>query len=198
MPRIMSLISLSFICLSGGCGAVGQMIGSEPDATAVPEPVQSPAIAPLRGGDGTQMGQVTLRSGPQGLLLTIEGQGWSPGWHGAHLHAVGTCDGPGFQSAGGHVNHPEHNRPHGLLNWNGGPDYGDLQNVFAHADGTAHAEVYLSHAGRPPSGSDLGDADGLSLVIHVGPDDHVSQPIGGAGARMACAVLAAPISNRAD
>ncbi len=198
MPRIMSLISLSFICLTGGCGSVGQMIGSERGATTPSEPVHSPIIAPLRGGDGAPMGQVTLRSGPQGLLLTIEGQGWSPGWHGAHLHAIGTCDGPGFQSAGGHVNHPEQSRPHGLLNWNGGPDYGDLQNVFAHADGTANAEVYLSQAGHSPSGSDLGDADGLSLVIHVGPDDHVSQPIGGAGARMACAVLVPPNSNPAD
>ena len=39
----------------------------------------------------------------------------------------------------------------------------------------------------------MGDHDmrgpGLSLIVHANPDDHVSQPIGGAGDRIACAVL---------
>jgi Cu-Zn family superoxide dismutase len=33
------------------------------------------------------------------------------------------------------------------------------------------------------------DADGSALMIHAGPDDQVTQPIGGAGARVACAAL---------
>jgi Cu-Zn family superoxide dismutase len=33
------------------------------------------------------------------------------------------------------------------------------------------------------------DADGSAVVVHASPDDHLSQPIGGAGARVACAVL---------
>ncbi len=35
----------------------------------------------------------------------------------------------------------------------------------------------------------LRDADGTALVIHANPDDHMAQPIGGAGARVACAVI---------
>ena len=35
----------------------------------------------------------------------------------------------------------------------------------------------------------LRDADGSALVIHASPDDHMSQPIGGAGGRIACAVI---------
>ena len=35
----------------------------------------------------------------------------------------------------------------------------------------------------------LKDADGSALVIHANPDDHMSQPIGGAGARIACGVI---------
>ena len=37
--------------------------------------------------------------------------------------------------------------------------------------------------------ANLIDEDGSALVIHEGPDDHMSQPIGGAGGRVACAVI---------
>lgn len=122
-----------------------------------------------------------MRRGPEGLLFTIEGEGWPQGWHGVHLHAVGSCEAPAFTSAGGHVNHAVNARPHGLLNHDGGPDNGDLQNVYAHSDGTARAEVYLH--GQAASNQ------GLAFVVHASPDDHISQPIGGAGGRIACAVL---------
>ena len=32
-------------------------------------------------------------------------------------------------------------------------------------------------------------ADGSAIVVHASPDDHKSQPIGGAGARAACGVI---------
>ena len=35
----------------------------------------------------------------------------------------------------------------------------------------------------------LFDEDGSALVIHENPDDHISQPIGGAGARIACGMI---------
>jgi Cu-Zn family superoxide dismutase len=35
----------------------------------------------------------------------------------------------------------------------------------------------------------LYDADGSALVIHAGADDHVSQPSGAAGDRIACAEI---------
>ncbi|WP_296815624.1 superoxide dismutase family protein [Brevundimonas sp.] len=166
--------------------------GSTACATVVQQPAptgpESPITVEIRLSDGSPAGRVTMLHGPQGVLLRIEGENWPQGWHGAHLHAVGTCEGPGFQSAGGHVNHPQTQRPHGLLNFDGGPDHGDLQNVYAHADGVARAEVYLA---SPALAGDHGatNADGLALVIHASADDHVTQPIGGAGARIACAVL---------
>lgn len=161
---------------------------SMPTPAPAPQPV---ATAALKTADGGDAGSVTAYRGPLGLLLRVEGKGWPAGWHGVHLHAVGTCEGPAFTSAGAHVNHPRAARPHGLLNGNGGPDLGDLQNIHAAADGSAHAEVYLAGAGLDMHGRDLLDADGLSFLVHANADDHVSQPIGGAGARIACGVFEA-------
>ena len=146
------------------------------------------ARATLNTNTGAAAGEVTAYRGPMGLLFRVEGQGWPVGWHGVHLHAVGKCEGPGFTSAGAHVNHPQA-RQHGLLNSNGGPDLGDLQNIWAGPDGTARAEVYLAGSGLDMRGMDLLDADGLAFLVHANADDHVSQPIGGAGDRIACGVF---------
>ena len=40
-------------------------------------------------------------------------------------------------------------------------------------------------------GAALLDTDGSALVIHANPDDQSSQPIGGAGARVACGTIVA-------
>ena len=173
--------------LLGACGAaLAQTPAPAPAAapTPAPAPAPTPVVrAALKTADGSDAGTVTGFEGPMGMIFRVEGKGWPAGWHATHLHAVGKCEGPGFTSAGGHVNHAEA-RPHGLLNANGGPDLGDLQNVWAHADGSAHAEVYLAGADHS-----LMDGDGLSFLVHANRDDHVSQPIGGAGARIACGVF---------
>lgn len=162
-----------------------------PAPAAAPEPV---GVAALKAADGSDAGTVTAYEGPKGLILRVEGKNWPAGWHAVHLHAVGTCEAPGFTSAGGHVNHAEGPRPHGLLNKDG-PDLGDLQNIFANADGSANADVYLAWSGLDAKGSDFIDDNGLSFVVHANPDDYVSQPIGGAGARIACGAFGEPAAS---
>lgn len=176
------LFLLVFMPFVIGCGAMAAGGPAEAGSDHPPQASLPPVIAPLTASDGSAAGQVAMRQGPHGALLIIEGENWPQGWHGVHLHAVGNCETPAFTSAGSHINHPETARPHGLLNWDGGPDYGDLPNIYAHADGVARAEAYISDIS-------LAQSNGLALVVHANADDHQTQPIGGAGGRIACAVL---------
>lgn len=150
-------------------------------------PVGANATAVLASADGTPMGRATFRQGATGLVIRVEATGLTPGWHGMHLHAVQTCEGPKFDSAGSHVQHGGTKVPHGLLNAEG-PDAGDLPNLYVGADGRGFAEVFTTAARLGPNGpgENLVDADGSAFLIHAGPDDHEAQPIGGSGDRVAC------------
>jgi len=151
----------------------------------VPAPTASVLTADLIGGEGDVIGSTKLTSGPNGLLLeiTVQQGGLAPGWHGLHLHQVGDCSDTGsFTRSGGHVGKIDGG--HGLLNPKG-PEAGDLPNLHVHADGSAVMETFTNLA----SLQDLSDRDGTALILHESRDDHRSQPIGGAGARIACAVL---------
>lgn len=144
----------------------------------------------LKNAAGASVGSATLRPGPHGVLLRVEVKGLTPGWHGLHFHETGDCSKSDFTSAGAHV-HGQPNKVHGLLN-PGFNEAGDLPNLFVGADGVGAAEVFSSFvtlAGDASGAPALTDADGSALVIHANPDDHLSQPIGGAGARIACGVI---------
>jgi Cu-Zn family superoxide dismutase len=151
---------------------------------------QDTAKAEIVDKAGKRIGAATFTEAPKGIVIRLELQGLPPGYKGIHLHSTGTCEDHdhGFQASKGHLN-PD-NRKHGLMNPEG-PDAGDLPNVYVHADGKAAAEIFTmlasikGAAGRPA----LLDADGAALVVHANPDDHMSQPIGGAGARIACGVI---------
>ena len=144
--------------------------------------------ATLVDAAGARIGRAVLTQGPTGLLIRIEAEGLTPGWHGIHIHAVGDCGDAAFQNAGSHVNHNQ--APHGLLNPEG-PDDGDLPNIQAGENGQASAEMFTTSARIAENGPGqwLWDEDGSAIVIHASPDDHRSQPIGGAGDRVACAVV---------
>ncbi|MDZ4374594.1 MAG: superoxide dismutase family protein [Phenylobacterium sp.] len=141
----------------------------------------APATFDLKNNAGAKAGTVTLTEAPKGVLIKIKATGLTPGWHGLHLHEKADCSKSDFTSAGGHT-HGGGDRVHGLLNPNAN-ETGDLPNLWAAADGTAKAEVFTSLVTM----TGLKDADGSSVLIHAAADDHSSQPIGGAGARVACA-----------
>ena len=187
-PRHAALAALPLIALLGGCVSVSVTGYSDGSDRAG---IGDFGEATLVNASGARMGRAVLTQGPTGLMIRIEAEGLTPGWHGVHIHATGQCAAP-FTSAGAHVNHGDPKAPHGLLNA-GGPDDGDLPNIFADAAGQVRAELFTTRARIAADGPGqwLWDADGSALVIHANADDHAGQPIGGAGDRVACGVMAA-------
>jgi superoxide dismutase, Cu-Zn family len=149
------------------------------------------ATATLINNAGEEIGKVEFHSGPAGTLLRLRAQGLPAGPKAIHIHATGTCEDHdhGFMESGGHLNPDE--KQHGLLNPEG-PGAGDLPNFRVDEFGYAWAEFFTSLASLDGSvGARILDDDGAAIVIHENPDDHMSQPIGGAGDRIACGVIEA-------
>ncbi len=182
MSRTLPLFALLGTVAAGG--ALAQELAKEApkEAAKAPETYE----APIKNAKGDAIGTLAIRDGANALVLrvTIQPGGLAPGWHGLHFHAVGDCSDPKFLNSKAHVNHDQ--SKHGLLNPEG-PDEGDLPNIHVAQDGSAQAEVSSE---TPLTGEGgLKDGDGSALIIHAGEDDHASQPIGGAGDRVACAVI---------
>src|SRR5512137_2723206 len=92
-----------------------------------------PATATLRDPQGKVVGTATLEPVEGGFGMSVAVSGVAPGLHGFHVHAVGTCEGPDFKTAGGHFN--PGSKEHGLDNPKGS-HAGDLPNLEEGADGT--------------------------------------------------------------
>jgi len=159
-----------------------------PPAPPPPEPAPSTVHATLTAAAGSSVqGGFTLVNQGSGISIRGEITGLEPGKeHGFHVHEVGECALPNFESAGGHFNPTED--PHG------GPEssarhLGDLPNAKADENGRALIDVNVD-------GVTLVDRDGApteimgkAIVVHAMPDDYETQPSGGSGARIACGVI---------
>lgn len=144
------------------------------------------ASAQIKFADGSEAGTIEISEAAAGVLLKVDLKGLTPGAHALHVHEFGKCDGD-FSAAGGIYN--PLGAKHGFLN-DEGPMAGDLPNVIAAADGTARAEILspLLTLSKEADESLL-DSDGSALVIFSKPDDYLTDPDGGAEARIACGVL---------
>ena len=73
-----------------------------------------------------------------GVRVEMKSADGKPRPHALHIHAVGKCDPPGFESAGGHFNPA--GRKHGYRNPDG-PHPGDLPNLHVPLGGRLTVEV---------------------------------------------------------
>jgi len=157
-------------------------------ATAAPATPRTSAQASLVAARGSSVkGDLTLAS--QGTAVTIRGEitGLTPGKeHGFHIHENGQCTAPDFKSAGEHFNPTKD--PHGA------PDarskhLGDMPNAKADDNGRATIDVSLPGATLEDKDGGPNQILGKAIVVHAMPDDYKTQPSGGSGDRIACAVI---------
>ncbi len=191
----MRALILAPVLLLSACAAAGH--GAHRTAQAA-GPVGATATADVLNGAGAAIGTARFTEGPRGVVIRLELAPGSiaAGWHGAHLHESGDCAdfAAGFKAAGAHAGHAPTGQPttHGLLN-PAGPEAGDLANFYAPAAGPIGAEFYAPGvtlaAAAIGARAPLRGPQGSALILHANADDHASQPIGGAGGRVACAAV---------
>jgi superoxide dismutase, Cu-Zn family len=146
-------------------------------------PASGGARATLAMADGADVGSAVASAAANGLTFTVDARNMPAGTYAVHVHTTGKCEGPKFESAGGHWN--PLGKQHGRDNPQGA-HYGDLPNLTISSGGTG--SVSFTVPGAAMNG--LLDADGAAFMIHAKPDDYKTDPTGNAGDRIACGVFA--------
>lgn len=154
--------------------------------SGAPAGAQERARADLKNAEGKSVGSAEFRQIKGGVLLTLRLNGLPPGLHAVHIHATGKCEPPGFTSAGGHFNPLE--AKHGFKNPDG-PHAGDLPDVLVNKDGVARYEALTQNVTLGAGKNSILEGEGRAIVIHAGADDHMTDPAGNSGDRIACGVI---------
>ena len=144
------------------------------------------AGATIKDASGRVVGSAVLLQQGDGVRILLDLKGFTPGVKAVHIHAVGRCEAPNFESAGAHFN-PKM-AEHGAENPRG-PHAGDLPNITVEATGLGHLEVTNRRVSLKPGADTLLGGRGTSLVVHEGPDDMRTDPAGNSGPRIACGVI---------
>jgi len=217
--RLLAAAAL-IVPIASAC-APNEPVATEPGTTP-PVWTGSPSPTPTAGaGHGTEHGaaasggetvtaNLALQNGTEVATATVEfADGFatvtvetttpgelSPGFHGLHIHQVGTCEGD-FASAGGHFQAEGHT---------GHPSSGDLSSLQVRSDGSAKLVTTTDAF----TAEDLLAGSKTAIVIHEKADNFGNIPAekyqqvngtpgpdqqtlatGDAGSRVACGVFAA-------
>jgi Cu-Zn family superoxide dismutase len=151
-------------------------------------PAPPAALARLVDDKGQTVGSAVLSQAGGGIRILLDVTGLAAGDHAVHIHEVGRCDPPAFESAGTHFNPTR--AEHGTSNPRG-PHVGDLPDVSVNSEGKGHLEATVKRATLDKKvPTSLLDADGSAIVVHERADDKRTDPAGDSGARIACGVIA--------
>jgi Cu-Zn family superoxide dismutase len=155
------------------------------------------ATATLLNTEGDEVGTARLTAVEVGadalpaVLVQVEVEAFAAAessLHALHIHEIGECEAPDFESAGDHFNPTDSS--HGFLNPKG-PHAGDLPMIRIEEDGSATYEWITALVSLTEGETNLLDEDGSALVIHAGLDDYLTDPSGHSGDPLACGVIEA-------
>jgi superoxide dismutase, Cu-Zn family len=181
MHRTLILATLALLTLGTSSAALAQ--GHEHMAmTATQAPILN-AIAVLDPTAGsTCKGVIRFTQEGDAVKVVADIEGLTPGQqHAIHVHDFGDCSAPDATSAGSHYNPEGHQ--HGLPA-TAERHAGDLGNLTADKDGKAHYEITVTNC----SLAGVNPILGRGVIVHAKVDDG-GQPVGNAGARIACGVI---------
>jgi Cu-Zn family superoxide dismutase len=193
-PAGLAALLLSALVVAGLLAA-GTVFAGERPGPPKPPVNKGKATTVLRTGAGRVVGTATLTKLGGKVLVSASVRGLAAGFHGFHVHTVGSCVAPAFTSAGAHFN------PKGVGH---GQHAADFPALLVNADGTGEARFKTDRFAI----ADLFDADGSALVVHANADNLANIPAryhshtedkfgpdsatlatGDAGDRAACGVL---------
>ncbi|ENN71916.1 hypothetical protein YQE_11411, partial [Dendroctonus ponderosae] len=148
---------------------------------------QQAVVKIVNNGTSKVDGVVYFKESTNGILVTGNITGLTPGSHGFHVHAIGDISG-GCLTTGAHFNpkNVSHGGPNATVR-----HVGDLGNI--EADETGLAVIKISDSIIALSGEN--SIIGRGIVIHEDPDDFGltdasdSKTTGHAGARVGCGVI---------
>ncbi|RPJ94485.1 superoxide dismutase family protein [Rummeliibacillus sp. TYF005] len=177
------LLIIATISLIAGCSASKE----DSEMKAVNGEKSVTAKADFINSEGKDIGTANLTQTDQGVKIDLKLKDLSPGTHGIHIHEVGICEKPKFESAGAHFNPTQ--KQHGYNNPKG-YHLGDLPNIQVEEDGTVDVEFttkdFTIEKGAEHS---LFDDNGSAFIIHADKDDYITDPSGNSGDRIACGVI---------
>ncbi|MGV3771555.1 MAG: superoxide dismutase family protein [Verrucomicrobiales bacterium] len=180
----MAAASLAVGLLFAGCATTGgsdRTAGDGPAPGAQHNRKQAHAVLTPKSGSNVK-GTVTFVEEVEGVRVTANIQGLTPGPHGFHIHEKGDCSADDATSAGPHFNPT--GAPHGAPT--GGQHHvGDFGNLEADQRGEVKFNRVFTFLRMDGTNSIVGRA----VIVHEKADDLTSQPAGNAGARQACGVI---------